>query len=424
MNTVPEFVITKKQADAINDSFGTPTHVLDEKTLRANAEAVSNFPHTFGLTARYAMKANPNSTVLKIFDQMGLHFDASTVYEAERAINAGINPKKIQLTSQVIHDEDILEHLVSQGMLFNATSLEQLRIANRVVSDRRISIRINPGEGSGAFKTLTTGGPDSSFGIWYKDILEAKAIVDSYGLKVVGLHTHIGSGANPEVGKVIARKSLYFANIFPEATRFNLGGGFKKGRGPGEKTTDLQEYGTAIATEFRNFYGETGRELHLEIEPGTYLVANAGSLLARVMDVKKTTDDKRFLLINAGMNEVLRIPLYGAQHRLTVIPQDSETRGECDYFVCGPACESTDVITLEAKKPGTLEARTLTEARIGDLFEIGSTAAYCDTMGTAGYTSIPKAGSVLVCNNGKIVPIASQGTLAQLVQREIIPEGY
>jgi diaminopimelate decarboxylase len=424
MNTAPEFVISRKQAEEVSDMVGTPAFVYDERTLRENAKAVSNFPNAFGLTARYAMKANPHSTVLRIFDQMGLHFDASTVYEAQRAALAGINPEKIQLTSQVIHEEKILEDLVSQGMLFNATSLHQLEIANRVVSNREISIRINPGEGSGAFKTLTTGGPESSFGIWHEDILEAKAMVDSYGLKVVGLHTHIGSGADPEVGKVIARKSLHFANDFPEATKFNLGGGFKRGRVPGEKTTDLQEYGMAIATEFRNFYGETGREFHLEIEPGTYLVANTGSLLTRVMDVKKTTEDQNFLLVDAGMNEVLRIPLYGAQHRLTVIPQDSEPREERDYIVCGPCCESTDVLTIKAKSPDTPEARRLTEARIGDLFEIGSCGAYCESMGTKGYNAIPEPPIALIGLDDKVHQISSRGTLSQLLQNEIVPEGY
>ena len=180
----------------------------------------------------------------------------------------------------------------------------------------------------------------------------------------------------------------------------------------------------AIATEFRNFYGETGREFHLEIEPGTYLVANTGSLLTRVMDVKKTTEDQNFLLVDAGMNEVLRIPLYGAQHRLTVIPQDSEPREERDYIVCGPCCESTDVLTIKAKSPDTPEARRLTEARIGDLFEIGSCGAYCESMGTKGYNAIPEPPIALIGLDDKVHQISSRGTLSQLLQNEIVPEGY
>jgi len=445
MNTAPalQSFLTKEEAEEIRRRFGTPTYVYREDILEQNAKAVLAFPNAFGLTARYAMKANPNRTILEIFDRLGLHIDASTVYEAERAISVGgVNPKKIQLTSQVIHDEALLKELVRQGVLFNATSLHQLDIASRVMPGGEISIRINPGEGSGVYKSLTTGGEDSSFGIWHEQLLEAKRIVDNHGINVVGLHTHIGSGAKPEVWQATAALSLPLAKEFPNVIKFSLGGGFKTARMPDEKTTNLQVCGEQIVAEFEKFYKETGRKLHLEIEPGTYLVANAGVLLSTVMDVKRTTPGNDYVLVNAGMTEALRIPLYAAQHPLRIILADSGSRDEQDYVVCGPCCESTDVLTpvpkylenpavrtaLESEGHTDLlefqRTRRLTVAQIGDLLEVGGCGAYCESMSAIWYNSIPQAAAVLVRNDGNIVPIASRGNLSQLVSREMLPEGY
>ena len=163
-------------------------------------------------------------------------------------------------------------------------------------------MRVNPGVGSGGFSASTTGfsktnvgGPTSSFGIWHELVENGTVpdIVDKYGLTVERIHTHIGSGSDPVIWQQVATKSLSFCKIFPTVTALNLGGGYKVGRNAGEPTTDLQEIGKPVTDAFKKFAEENdGRELKLEIEPGTYLVAMAGALVSTVQDKVHTTGDE------------------------------------------------------------------------------------------------------------------------------------
>lgn len=166
---------------------------------------------------------------------------------------------------------------------------------------QKVGVRVNPGVGSGGFSKSTTGfsktnvgGPSSSFGIWHESVEDGTvpAIVDKYGLTVERIHTHIGSGSDPAIWQQVATKSLSFCKTFPTVTALNLGGGYKVGRNPGEPTTDLQEIGKPVTEAFKTFAAENdGRELKLEIEPGTYLVAMAGALVSTVQDKVFTTGD-------------------------------------------------------------------------------------------------------------------------------------
>ena len=163
---------------------------------------------------------------------------------------------------------------------------------------QKIGIRVNPGVGSGGFSSSTTsysktnvGGPSSSFGIWHELVEDGTvpSIVSKYGLVVERIHTHIGSGSDPDVWQQVASKSLSFCKVWGTVETLNLGGGYKVGRNPGEPTTDLQAIGAPVAEAFRSFAADTGRELKLEIEPGTYLVAMAGALVSTVQDKVFTT---------------------------------------------------------------------------------------------------------------------------------------
>ena len=166
-----EFVaafLNDDQVRTIRAKYGTPVYVYDQRTLEAQAEAVLNFPNAFGLTARYAMKALPNSTAIRILTQKGLHIDASSGYEAERAMRAGVPGPHILLTAQQLPKN--LKYLIEQGVIFNACSLNQLRIYGDLFPGRSLSVRINPGLGSGHSKRTNVGGPASSFGIWHEYI--------------------------------------------------------------------------------------------------------------------------------------------------------------------------------------------------------------------------------------------------------------
>src|SRR5712692_8425616 len=222
--------LTAEVAADVLRRFGTPCYVYDRAALEAAARAALAFPAPFGLTLRYAMKANPSRGLLQLFRDLGLHVDASSDHEVERALAAGFAPERIQLTSQM-PSRRVKEH-VARGVLLNACSLHQLELFGQTVPGHAVAVRMNPGLGSGSTKRTNTGGPAASFGIWHEYLDQVKALAASYGLVIRTLHSHIGSGTDPEVWKRVTRMTLDLAAKLPDATVVNLGGGLKVGRMP------------------------------------------------------------------------------------------------------------------------------------------------------------------------------------------------
>ena len=409
------------QVRTIREEFGTPVYVYDQRMLEAQAEAVLNFPNAFGLTARYAMKALPNSTVIRILTQKGLHIDASSGYEAERAMRAGVPGPHIMLTAQQIPNN--LKHLIEQGVIFNACSLNQLQTFGELFPGHPLSVRINPGMGSGHSKRTNVGGPAASFGIWHEYISDVHKICKQRDLTITTMHTHIGSGSDPEVWERVALMSLKICVGFENATTLSLGGGYKIGRMPGEVSTDLQVIGQHMAEAFEMTARQTGRALRLEVEPGTYLVANAGAIVATAIDVVDTgKDGYKFIKTDTGMTEVIRPSMYGAQHPIAVVPTEKEERGIDEYIVVGHCCESGDVLTPAPDDPEGLLPRLLTKSKVGDAVVIGGAGAYCAGMSSKNYNSFPEAAEVLLDRDGAMHLIRKRQTLDQVLENEIVPD--
>ncbi|MDG2050089.1 MAG: diaminopimelate decarboxylase [Myxococcota bacterium] len=413
----------------IRSEFGSPVFVYDQKSLEKSAQDVLAFPNAFGLTARYAMKALPTAAIVRLLAEAGLHIDASSGFEAERALRAGVAPEKIQLTAQELPQD--LKALVDQGVLFNACSLHQLEAFGRLFPGESVSVRINPGLGSGHNNRTNVGGPASAFGIWHEQLDRVLGIAQEYTLKITGMHTHIGSGSDPEVWKRCARISLQIAAQLKDVQRFSLGGGMKVARMPDETSTDLQEIGRAVQPDFETFATETGRRLHLEIEPGTYLVANAGVILATVMDVVDTFPSApgatpepgtgyRFIKTDTGMTEFLRPNLYGAQHPIQVVGLDQDNPTEDQYVVVGHCCESGDMMTPAPGDPESLAPRSLQTPTRGDAILIGGAGAYCSGLAGKNYNSFPEAPEVLLDRAGQPKLIRSRQTLDQVLSNEIL----
>jgi len=201
----------------------------------------------------------------------------------------------------------------------------------------------------------------------------------------------------------------------------NLGGGYKIRRMLEDKEADMQEIGSYVKRNFQEFREETGVSLHLEIEPGTFLVANAGAVIARIEDIK-TTPGYKFLITDSGMNEVPRPTMYAAQHPIAVIPRapENDENAKTDlYIVSGRCCESGDILTPSKKSPERLKPRRLAEAKEGDLIVIGGSGAYCSGMAFKHYNSYPEAPEVLIGLDGKPLLIRARGTLEQITQNEI-----
>jgi len=409
--------LSDEQVRRIQQEFGTPTYVYDQRTLEAQGRRALEFPNAYGLTVRYAMKALSNAAVLRIVDRMGIHIDASSGFEAARALRAGVPPGHIQITAQELPAD--LATLLDQGVLFTACSRRQLRAYGELRPGSEACIRVNPGLGSGHSNRTNTGGPSASYGIWHGHLDEALELAQAYKLSITRIHTHIGSGGDPKVWERCARLSLEIAAQFPDVHTLNLGGGFKVGRMPGEETADVQAIGRAIKADFEAFARNHGRKLHLEIEPGTYLAANAGALVCTVIDVVDTgPKGYNFIKIDSGMNEVLRPSIYGAQHPIAVVPATPEQRGQKDYIVAGRCCESGDILTPEPGNPEALAPRTLAEARIGDALVVGGAGAYCAAMATKNYNSFPEAPEILLANDGTCHLIRQRQTLDQILQNE------
>lgn len=418
MSLIP--FLAPEKARAIQREFGTPVFVYEQGELERQARLVLGFPNAFGLTARYAMKACPTAAVLKVLTDAGLHIDASSGYEVERALRAGVSAERIQITAQQAPDN--LKVLVERGMLFNACSIAQIRGFGELFPGRELSIRVNPGLGSGHTNRTNVGGPAASFGIWHEHLDEALAAGRKHGLRFTRLHTHIGSGSDPKVWQRVALMSLETCARLPEVTTLNLGGGFKVGRVKGEATTNLRRIGTPIAEAFRAFHAKHGRKLRLEIEPGTYLVANACALLTQVIDVVDTgPKGYKFIKVNSGMTEILRPSLYGAQHPIEVVPASAERRRRARYVVVGHCCESGDVLTPAPGCSEGLRARLLPESRIGDLVLLGGAGAYCSSMTAKNYNSFPEVPEVMIRRDGSVELIRRRQTLDQVIQNEVLP---
>lgn len=410
-------VITAEQANAVRESAGTPAYVYSEAVLCARASEVLAFPAPFGFKARFAMKACPNAAILRLFHGMGIGFDASSAFEARRLIMAGIPAGEISLSSQELPAD--LEALVREGVRYDACSLRQLEAYGKLFPGSEVSLRVNPGLGSGHSQRTNVGGPSSSFGIWHERLPEVLELCARYKLRITVMHTHIGSGADPDVWARVAKMNLETVRKLPDVHTLNMGGGFKIARVRGEKQTDLQKTGAVVAESLREFAKETGREIALEIEPGTYLAAQAGAVVSTIQDLAFTGEGGyNFLKLDTGMTELLRPSLYGAQHNIRVYPAH-DTGRTLPYLVVGHCCESGDILTPAAGDPEGLAPRELPEAAIGDICVIEGAGAYCAAMPAKNYNSFPEAPELLLRRDGSLVTIRRRQTLAQMVGNEI-----
>ena len=409
-----------EEAKAVRDAFGTPAYVYDLARLEEQATKALAFPNAFGLTVRYAMKASPNAAILKVFRKKGLNIDASSGYEVHRAVKAGFDYADISLSTQEF--PDFFPELVEKGLKVNACSLSQLEAFGKAFPGGDIGLRFNPGLGSGGTGKTNVGGPSSSFGIWHELLPEAKALCEKYDLNVVRIHTHIGSGSDPAVWTKTSGMSLDLCRSFPTVRTLNLGGGYKVGRMAYEQSTDLQVVGSPVKELFEAYAEETGVELRLEIEPGTFLLANSCAIVTTVQDKVTTGTDEghTFLKLDAGMTEVLRPSLYAAQHPLVAVAADGTSPATTEkYVVVGHCCESGDLLTPGPDDAESIAEREMGAVERGDMLVVEGAGAYCAGMSSKNYNSFPEAPEVMRGRDGKMHLIRKRQTLEQITTNEV-----
>ncbi|MCL2408499.1 MAG: diaminopimelate decarboxylase [Oscillospiraceae bacterium] len=430
MNKLNNFsTIRAADFSAAAERFATPVYVYDENLILTKCRECLDMPHAFGLIVRYAMKANSNRTLLQTITGAGLHIDASSLNEVLRASLAGVPYDKIMLTTQEAYtpaELDKLQDLLLRGLKYNVCSLRQLRdIAGFAAAhELELSIRVQPGIGSGESATRTTGDSYSCFGIHLSDLPEAAEYTSSQGIEFRKVHCHIGSGSNPNVWIQSIDVMLdIIARHFPRAECVSFGGGFKVARMPDEKPADLRLLGDYAKERIENFYQTTGRKLKVEIEPGTYIVANAGYAVARVID-KKSTGDFNFIITDGGMEINARPIMYGSRHPFYIMAGDTlkssefgDDPGEYEAIIAGKCCESSDMQTLTDDGYGY--PVKMKEPDIGDLCVIGGVGAYCSAMTPFNYNSHTQIPEALFTAGGELRLIRRRQTLEQIVENEM-----
>jgi len=413
------------------DRFGTPVYVYDESLIRKRCAECLGMPNAYGLTVRYAMKANPNRALLKTIHGAGLCIDASSLNEVARAHLAGIPYEDIMLTTQEVYEGGEmaqLEGLLLQGLKYNVCSLRQLKLIGDFSRKKFFNpgIRIHPGVGSGESSTRNTGDDYSCFGIHLSDLDEALRYAWEKWIKFKHIHVHIGSGADSDMWRQNIDLELgIIEERFPDAESVCFGGGLKEARMPGELQADIDFLGSYAKEKIAYFHKTNKRKLKMEIEPGTYIVANSGFAVTRVLD-KKSTARAEFIVTDGGMEINSRPLLYGSKHPFYIISSDgakvksSEFRGvPGDYraVFAGKCCESGDCQTLDMD--GHSIPREMAEPEIGDLAVIGGVGAYCSAMSPFNYNSHTQVPEVLLTPEGELRLIRRRQTLEQVLENEI-----
>ncbi len=410
--------ITSKELQSVYEKNQAPFYIYDEKIILEKIQALQEAFSPIPFTLRYALKANPHSFFLKLFHKKKVHFDASSLFEVKRLIQVGVPAEKIMLTSQEFSD-DLENYYASlkKKFFFNATSLSQLTRFGKSFPEEGLSIRINPGTGSGLAGRTKVAGSNSSFGIWHEDLDEIKKIVKKLNLKITKIHTHIGSGTDPKIWTAVAKMSIRFLTEFPLAKVINLGGGLPVARAYNKPEADIPLIAKEIMKTITDFSKEEKQEIQLELEPGTFLMANSGLLISKVNDIVATKKNQaKFLKLNIGMNDFLRPAMYGAEHAMEVLNQ---TKKKEKYFIIGHCCEESDTLATYPNEPSKKKAILLNQAKIGDLFLIHGVGAYGKTMGSH-YNSFPFLAEYVKTLNGKIKKISKQQKLNELLQNELV----
>ena len=397
-------------------AVGTPTYVYDAAALR---ERLALLRRHFELV-RFAQKALPNIHVLRLLRLGHALVDCVSEGELERALAAGfrtgVEPAEIVYTADIL-TEATLERLVALQVPLNAGSEDMLTQIGRRSRGHRVWLRINPGFGHGHSKKVNTGGESSKHGIWHANLADALARIDEFELDLVGLHMHIGSGADlHHLERVCDAMVDQVVRLGRDIRAISGGGGLSVPYRMGEPEPDLPAYARFWAAARQRIEAHLGHAIELEIEPGRYLVAGAGILVAEVR-ATKVMGTNHFVLVDAGFNDLVRPAMYGAEHRISLIRRDANdtaTRARQPTLVGGPLCESGDIFTQSAG--GDTAPRLLPRAEVGEWLVFHDAGAYGSSM-SSNYNSRPLAAEVLIDGDDFRV-IRRRQTIEELIALE------
>tara|TARA_B100000949_G_scaffold113630_1_gene100648 strand:+ start:934 stop:2217 length:1284 start_codon:yes stop_codon:yes gene_type:complete len=379
--------------------FGTPVFVTDSERIIYNYNRLySAFSsHYDKFKINYAVKANNNLSILKLFNYLGSGVDCSCPEEIFLAKKMGFSSKDILYTGNY-NSNDQLSYALKQKIIINIDSSSILPRLLKLGTPNFISLRINPGIGGGSHSGLVFGGKHTKFGMSRKDAIHAYNLAKKSGVKQFGIHMMTGSSIlDSSYFKKATNKLIDIAVEIVEECKIsidfiNIGGGFGIPYKPPEKSLDIKKVGSDIG---KIFNGKKSSKIlnnpWLFVEPGRYLVADSTILLTNVHSIK--SGPEKYVGIDAGMNTLLRPALYGAYHHI-VNASRLNSRNKEVVNICGQICENTDILAKNRK---------LGNIKEGDLLAILNVGAYGFSMSSQ-YNTRPRAAEVMISKkNCKII---------------------
>ena len=358
---------------ALSHKYGTPLYLYDLDHMTRQYEALKESFRARKSLLAYAIKANSNLSVVKHFAKLGSGADCVSIGEVKRALLAGIPKYKILFSGVGKRDDEIKEALKLDILYINVESEAELgrveMIAKELGKEARISIRVNPNVDPKTHPYISTGLHENKFGV---DMETAKRMYihakNSNNLDPVGIHFHIGSQLTDldpirEAAKIVADMVRSLNAIDIELKFFDVGGGLGV-RYNDEKTIEPYDYAQTILGVLK------GLDMTIVCEPGRFLTANAGYFITKVL-YEKTNGNKRFVVVDGAMNDLIRPSLYKAYHKVEVVGDKEGERTPAD--IVGPVCESGDFLAKDYLLP-PLEH--------GDILVLHSAGAYGFGMGS------------------------------------------
>lgn len=366
--------------------FGSPLYVYDAASIRTQ---IANVKRAFGrlpLRPCFAMKANSNLALLRMIREEGFGCDAVSPGEIHLALHAGFAPDDIWFTCSNVSDGD-LQEIRDPRIVINVNSPSEIERCLRLGLTNPIALRVNPDIGAGHHRDVTTAGEGVKFGIDTDQLESARKLVEDSGRKVVGLHSHIGSGIDtPAPLLEAARRMLELSASFSHLNWINFGGGFGTPYRPTDEEFPLDEYGAAL-TGFADA-PLRARGLTAIIEPGRYIVAQGGTLLTTVTS-HRVSYGHEWLGTDTGFNHLVRPSKYGAYHHIVNATNGTAASLRTSYdaskmtmeaVIAGNLCESSDVFTRG--RDGAPVGRPMEPTVIGDVLAICDAGAYGFSMGS------------------------------------------
>ncbi len=396
---------------ALAGRWGTPLYVYDFEVVRERVALLAGFD-----VVRYAQKANSNLSLLRRMRALGVRLDAVSAGEIQRALLAGFEPEEVQFTADVLDlaTLDLLARVPVPVNLGSADMIEQVADVSHV---RDVTLRVNPGFGHGHDIKVSTGGRASKHGIWATDLQGAVERCAAAGLRVTGLHMHIGSGSDFEHLSKIRESIVRAAEVVGGDLRtISTGGGLPVPYRPEETAFDVDAYLRDWEETRAEIVARRGAAIELEVEPGRFLVAESGVLLTEVRACKRN-DDLEYVLVDAGFDSLIRPAMYGAYHHVSKLTPEEQAPVR-PTIVAGPLCESADMFTQT--KGGLIDPRPLAPCAVGDLLCVHGAGAYASSM-ASNYNSRLFAAEVLL-EGDEAVLIRERQTFEQLVANELAAE--